>query len=557
MAGDDDDKTVIGGKLPNPNDPAFGRPQQPPAPQPNPFGVQPPPQPTGGDRTVIGGALPQGQPPQQPGHPNPIGAPPAQGGNTWLGGALPPTQQPAQPYPQPTPHQPPRPAPGSIGTPQHNIGSPFHNQNDGFFPELPRQQAAPQPMQTPRISLAQALQATGLGKGGSSNPLVASAANLLILFGRLRTGMVEMDAMPLMDHVTREIDAFERNAVAKGVDPHEALVAKYALCGTADDIVQNLPGADRGLWIQYSMVARFFQKRDSGVGFFQEAEKAMQSPGQYYNLLELMLTCLSLGFEGQYRTQPNGSVDLARIRTAIYETLRRVNPRPDEDLSVKWTPVLLGGRRRFGGIPVWIIAGIAAAILVSFFGTLSTLINRDGAQAAQALLTLHPTAQKIALERTAGPVYVAKSTQLERIQEAFSDEIDQGLVSVGTKGEYIYVRVGNLLLFDSGQATVKAEFAPLAAHIAETLNTEDGPIRILGFTDSIQPSGRGRYKTNLDLSVARAKGVADVIAPLLQDPLRIEVEGRGPADPIADNGTKEGRAANRRVEVMIAREGTF
>ena len=486
-----------------------------------------------------------------------LGAPPASSGDTWLGGPLPPVQQ---PMPSPASHAPyGAPASGfGLGT-GGGIGQPVGGAGTGFFPEIPRAEAPQQRMETPRISLRQALQATGLGKGGSTNPLVAAAANLLILFGRLRTGMVEMEAVPLMEHVTREIDTFERNALAAGVSPQETMVAKYALCGTADDIVQNLPGADRGMWIQYSMAARFFQTRDTGVGFFQEAEKAMQAPAQYYNLLELMLTCLSLGFEGQYRTAPGGSTTLARIRHAMYETLRRVRARPDEDISVTWSPVLLGGRRRFGGVPVWAYGGIAAVLLVGFFATLSTLINRDGAASAQTLYTLHPTAQKIALERVAaGPVYVAPASgQLDRIRSDLAPEIEQGLVEVGEKGDFIFVRVGNLLLFNSGQATVKEEFNALGQRIAEVLNREPGPIRILGYTDNVQPSGRGRFKTNLDLSIARAEGVKAVLAPQISNPERIEIEGRGEADPIDTNDTDEGKARNRRVEVMIAREGTF
>ena len=89
------------------------------------------------------------------------------------------------------------------------------------------------------------------------------------------------------------------------------------------------------------------------------------------------------------------------------------------------------------------------------------------------------------------------------------------------------------------------------------INGEAGPVKILGFTDSVPPSGRGRYKTNLELSVARAEGVAGVMRPLLDDAERITVEGRGEASPIADNATAEGRAANRRVELLMAKEGTF
>ncbi|SEW40159.1 type VI secretion system protein ImpK [Cognatiyoonia koreensis] len=506
----DDDKTVFGGKLP---------------------GVKPPAQ--DNDRTVIGGALPPVQPggfgrPAQPST-----------GNTWLGG---PVQQPAP-------------------APQSPIGRPAGGQQEGFFPQIP-QESQPQaaPMSGPKISLNEALRAKGLGKGGPSNPLLAAAANLLILFGRLRTGMVEMQAVPLMEHVTREIDQFERNAVQAGADPHEAQVGKYALCGTADDIVQNLPGADKGVWIQYSMVARFFQKRDSGVGFFQEAEKAMQAPGQRFNLLELMLVCLSLGFEGQYRTLPNGSVELARIRSAIYETLRRVHPRPDEDISVSWTAVPLAGKRKFGGLPLWIFASIAAVLVVATFAGLSTLIARDGGQVVSNFNTMHPNASRISLVR---PVVVEQftapvdTTQLDRISGKLSEQIANGSVEVGEKGNYIFVRVGNALLFGTGSAEVKPEFEALAGEIAAVLDSEPGPILVQGFTDNIPMSGRGRYKSNQELSDARATSVANKLLEYMSDAERVTIEGRGEASPIGDNSTPEGRAQNRRVEVLLAREGTY
>ena len=543
MAGDDD-KTVFGGALPGQPDPNRKKPGT--GDRTVIGGALPPraaPGQGGGDRTVIGGALPTGQPPRgQPGQgfgqtaQPPSHQPPSD--NTWLGGAV--------------PHQP-------------QVHTPSTPQNQGFFPEVQRP-AAPQPQgrATPRISLDQALAAKGLGAGGPSNPLLAAAANLLILFGRLRTGMVDLQVEPLMNHVVREIQDYEQNAIGRGADPHQARVGTYALCGTADDIVQNLPGANPGDWLQYSMVARFFQKRDSGVGFFQEAEKAMQAPAANYDLLELMLVCMSLGFEGQYRTMPNGSVELARIRAAIYETLRRVKARPNEDIAVNWQAVPMNARRRFGGFPMWIVAAIAAVLVVGGYAGLSTIINREGAALATQLHRMHPNVANISLVRTAAPAetfqpFVAErdTTQLDRMRESLADQIANGSVEVGEKGNFIFIRVGNTLLFNSGSATVRPEFSELAGHIADTLNAEQGPILVQGFTDDIQPSGRGRYKTNLDLSIARADGVKTVLEGLVAAPARLSVEGKGEADPIADNATPEGRALNRRVEILLAREGTF
>lgn len=567
MAGDDD-KTVFGQKLPVPP-PRQGQGQggqaQPPSPQqPAPQPQQPPQQPPaqrGGERTVFGQQMPPAggaraapSAPQRP-------APGAE--DTWLGGALDPQGYQPQGYQQPQYQQPQPPQQQGYGA-QYQPQS-VYPQGAGpeMFPSVPNpQDQQPQQMQQPRIALQDALRATGLGKGGSSNPLVAAAANLLILLGRLRTGLVEMQSGPLIDHVTREIDQYERNLLEAGVNAQDASDAKYALSATADDIVQNLPGADRSIWIQYSMVARFFGERSSGVGFFQKVDAAMKAPGQKFYLLELMLTCLSLGFEGQFRTAPNGNVELTRVRNAIYETLRRVQPRPDDDISVRWAGVPLGKRRRFGGTPVWVIAAVASVLVVALFATLSTLLTRQSADVQQGILALHQGQPPIIIERTA-PVdeqqaYVAPdSTQLERIREGLAAQLDAGEVVVDRKNEFIFVRLGDVLRFGSGSAELESEFSELAEAVATTLEGEPGPILVVGHTDSIPPSGRGRYKSNEELSVARAETVGEVLRGYLSDPDRVETEGKGAVDPIADNETREGRAANRRVEIMVMREDSL
>lgn len=570
----DKDKTVFGQSLPS--SPSRQQAQQPPAPQaPTP---QQPPQPPakgpgGAEKTVFGASLPQpggrvaptaAQPPAP--HP-PAGGPPPGVEDTWLGGALNPAA-----YGMPAAHQPAAAPPQQPAAPPQGYQHPQHyTPQTGaapvgaeMFPDIPdpaQQAAQAQPRQVPRIALEDALRGTGLGAGGSSNPLVAAAANLLILLGRLRSGVVEMQVQPLIEHVAREIDLFERNALAAGVPPADVTDAKYSLSATADDIVQNLPGADKAVWLQYSMVARFFNERSSGVGFFQKMDAAMKAPGQRFHLLEMMLVCLSLGFEGQYRTAPNGSVDLARIRTAIYETLRRVAPRPDDDVSVRWEPVLLGGKRRYGGVPIWIIGAVAGAMVVALFATLSTLLAGEGAETQEEILSLHRDTPTVTIERTL-PVeqvveYVApQSTQFDRITNALQAEIDAGTLEVESKGEYILVRMGDALRFASGSAdlTNEDEVAELAAAIGRALDAEQGPLRVVGHTDSIPPSGRGRYKTNEDLSVARAETVATILVNNFTDPSRIAPEGIGAVDPIADNETREGRAKNRRVEVMIRKE---
>jgi len=523
---------------------------------------------------VIGGALPQGgapfnpssgfgQPPQGGG----FGGPPVGGGfggdtgaDAWgvgtggFGTPAPVPGQPAggfggQPFGQSPIQQ--RPVAGAFAQP------------DSFFPDASTAQPTNYASTAPKIDLRRALTAKGLGAGGPKSPMLAAAANLLILFGRLRTQMVEMEAVPLMEYVTREIEGFEENCLKAGIDPHETQVAKYLLCGTADDIVQNIPGTDRHIWVQYSMVARFFNRRTSGVGFFQEVEKALQAPAQRFQLLELALTCLSLGFEGQYRSAPNGAVELARIRGMIYESMRRVQGRPDEDISPRWQPVDVGGRRRFGGTPLWVIGSVLGMALMGAYFGLSMMISGEGSAVSQRLLTINPTGQ-VSLVRTVAftPLEVdqaelVQTGQLDRIKEGMAKDITDGLVEVDVKGEFIFIRVNNAALFASGKADTKPEFNDLGARITTALNAEPGPVYIFGYTDNVPMSGRGRFKNNHDLSLARAEAVKAVLANGMTDPERFVVEGKGEADPIGDNEAEDGRALNRRVEIMIKREETL
>jgi type VI secretion system protein ImpK len=424
----------------------------------------------------------------------------------------------------------------------------------GFFPGAPPPQQPSEPQQ--KIPLDVALNARDGGQYSASNPITAAAAPLLILLGRLRLMIVDMQAVPLMNHVAESIRDFERRVTEAGVPAEDVMVAKYALCGTADDIVQNLPGTDRHVWMQYSMLAQFFQVRTSGVGFFEELKKILANPAPRYNLLELMHACLSLGFEGQYRGAAGGDADLQRWRRDVYQTLRHLRTRNDDDISPRWQGMAKLMRDMGTMVPTWVIAGVVGAGLVGVYFLLRFLISADGENLAQRLIALNPS-EPVTIERAAfvpfkGPD-LTKTTQLERIRGALSQDIAGGGLAVEAVGDNIVVQVNNLLLFASGKADVKPEFQPIAERIAGALDKEPGAIHVIGHTDNVKPKASSAFKSNFDLSVARAKSVEAVIAQKLADPSRVAVEGKGEDEPIADNKTPEGRAKNRRVEVMIPR----
>lgn len=588
MASDDEERTVFGQKIP----PQSARGPAAPAQSPRP--PQPTPAPDTEERTVFGQRLPpqqQGQTPnarpqQQhtPVPPQHQGPPPGTE-DTWLGGRLtpqgapqyPPQQQNYQPMPPPAYQQPPQgnPAPyypdpyaGQRPPPQQQYypqagqpqpgWTPVAPQSDGQFPMagMPAQNRE-MPQNLPRIAFADALRGTGMDFGTASNPIMAAASGLLVLLGRLRTGMVEMQAIPLRDHVLREMAEFVQKCQTRGVPPEDIDVARYALAATADDIVQTIPGNDPQYWQQFSMAAELLNDRSAGIGFFARLDQVIALPGQRANVLELMLTCLALGFEGKYRTEPNGPVMLSRLRMEVYQRFRAVVERPSEELSHKWLPVVLGGRRRSGGLPLWVIASVAAAMVVALFASLSWLLSGDAQAAQNRIISLHQGVPELVIERSEteiGNYEAAPTGQLERIRGSLATEIEEQSVVVEEVGEFIAVRLNEALQFGSASADLTTDLSGLGKRIADVLEAEPGDILIEGHSDNVPLRGTGRYKTNEALSEARAGTVRDLLAPYLTDTGRMTVVGVGPAKPLDPANTSEARAKNRRVEILLRKE---
>ncbi|WP_256750119.1 type VI secretion system protein TssL, long form [Mesorhizobium sp. Mes31] len=409
------------------------------------------------------------------------------------------------------------------------------------------------------------LSATDSVRYSAANPILAAAAPLLMLLGQLRLVSVERQAEPLAEHVAEAIDKFDRTMEKTGVAEEDARIAKFALCETADDLIGNLPWPQKDDWARHSMLSQFFHIEPSGTGFFEALNKVLANPEAHYDLLELMHACLSLGFEGQYRGVTREDTNLERVRRDVYETLRYFRARADEDISPHWQGLAATMAQSSARLPLWVVAAAASALLTAAFFTLRVFITNEGDAAAGELLALNPSTP-VAIERASvaplaepvkAPPPAATTTQIDRIRSALAKDVEGGGLTIGTKGGFIVVEINNLLLFQSGKAEAKPEFQPIAADIAAALEPERGPIRIVGHTDNVKPRKSSPFKSNFDLSVARAKAVEALMAPKFSDPSRLTVDGKGEDEPIADNATPEGRTKNRRVDVMIAREETL
>ena len=108
-------------------------------------------------------------------------------------------------------------------------------------------------------------------------------------------------------------------------------------------------------------------------------------------------------------------------------------------------------------------------------------------------------------------------------------------------------------MFGSGSDALQPSFDTPVNRVAQALNDEPGKVIIVGHSDNI-PIRSSRFPSNMHLSLARAKSVMAGMADVFGDRDRLSAEGRADKEPIADNGTREGRARNRRIEVVLIRE---
>jgi type VI secretion system protein ImpK len=210
-------------------------------------------------------------------------------------------------------------------------------------------------------------------------------------------------------------------------------------------------------------------------------------------------------------------------------------------------------------VPLWVVGSLALALMGGLYAWFAFSLNARSDAVFAALNAVPPLAQP-ALARVAPPPPPppppppeARPDQLTRIRGFLAPEIRDGLVGVFATPQSIVVRIKASGMFASGSATVSARFVPILERIGSALKDEPGAVMVLGHSDN-QPIRSVRFPSNWHLSQARAEAALVPLGAGVGDPSRLKAEGRGDAEPIADNATAEGREQNRRIELVLPRE---
>jgi chemotaxis protein MotB len=144
---------------------------------------------------------------------------------------------------------------------------------------------------------------------------------------------------------------------------------------------------------------------------------------------------------------------------------------------------------------------------------------------------------------------------IEEIRKKMADALTgfkSNELTVATKNGKVYVSLQENLLFPSGSAVVNPKGKEALAKLAEVLNINpDITVDIEGHTDSIPI--RGKYQDNWDLSLARAASIVRILTiDYKVNPERVIASGHSQYEPVQSNSSAEGRASNRRTDIILS-----
>lgn len=133
------------------------------------------------------------------------------------------------------------------------------------------------------------------------------------------------------------------------------------------------------------------------------------------------------------------------------------------------------------------------------------------------------------------------------------EELESGQIQIRKVLDGIRLDVSDELLFASGSARLSDAGQQVIERVAERLKNDDSLVFVEGHTDNVRLSKslRDRYATNWELAANRATVVVRVLSEAGVAPERLRAVSRGPFAPIASNDTADGRARNRRTEIVL------
>jgi chemotaxis protein MotB len=156
------------------------------------------------------------------------------------------------------------------------------------------------------------------------------------------------------------------------------------------------------------------------------------------------------------------------------------------------------------------------------------------------------------------PKFQAQTNTYQQLTKGLQGEIKAGKAQVRQLERSLKITLANEVLFPGGGTNLDRKGKEVLNKIIPALKVlKDSDIEIYGFTDNapVPYSLRSKFSTNRELSLARAVDVVNYMKEKGINPSLLTAAGYGADQPVSTNDTPQGRAGNRRIEILIMSAG--
>ena len=374
-----------------------------------------------------------------------------------------------------------------------------------------------------------------------ANPFLEAASPLLRCLAEIPKDLDTVEVSNFNQLLRLEIYEFARLCDKANLRRDHMLAVRYCLCTALDEAVNQRPwgGGSKdatGAWTTMALLNHFHGESEGGKTVFLLIGRLANAAQEHIQVLEIIHHVLCLGFKGEYRDKSNGSRDLETIRHRLFTLVSSRKQPVARELSPHWQGVGKGTFKILRSIPVWVSACVLGLVLFAMFSWFKyqLLVQQESVQLEIATLSKF----KPPLKPAVPPL---------KLSRLLAEEISAGLVQVDENDKHGMVVFKGDGMFVSLTTMSKTTLA-LIDKVGQALSIINGKVRVVGHTDN-QPIKTAEFANNQQLSLARAKKVAEQLQKNGVAPDRIDAVGMGDTQPV--NGDVSNRSANRRVELDV------
>ncbi|OGR41915.1 MAG: hypothetical protein A2X35_11440 [Elusimicrobia bacterium GWA2_61_42] len=202
---------------------------------------------------------------------------------------------------------------------------------------------------------------------------------------------------------------------------------------------------------------------------------------------------------------------------------------------------------------LWMVpfADLMSCLVILFLALYVFSFNMKKSDYESAIAALQ---KELGVKGAAAKVKEMKATR--QVEEDLKKQIQEGSLGVEVTTSRIRLTFASPILFDSGSAALKVSAKEVLDPVADSLMKMDNQVVVEGHTDAARMLGK-KFASNRELSLMRAFSVIDYLIKKGVSPARLTAFGYGEFRPAAPNEAEADRVKNRRIEMIIMRQGAL